>query len=132
MSTRHCHGRSGGEQSQFGRGGGSRIAGALQARLEIRIADWYDKSSYLGVPMPSDKIAVTIDQDLLTRLDGLVKEERFPNRSRAVQVALRDKLERIDRGRLARECAKLDPTYEQHLAEECLSGCRNEIVGWTS
>ena len=71
--------------------------------------------------MPSAKIAVTIDRELLTRLDRLVKEHRFPNRSRAVQEALRDKLERIDRGRLARECAKLDPVFEQRLADEGLS-----------
>ena len=71
--------------------------------------------------MRSAKIAVTIDRDLLTRLDRLVKERRFPNRSRAVQEALRDKLERLDRSRLARECAKLDPAFEQQLAEEGLS-----------
>jgi metal-responsive CopG/Arc/MetJ family transcriptional regulator len=71
--------------------------------------------------MSSAKIAVTIDQDLLTRLDRLVKERRFPNRSRAVQEALRDKLERLERSRLARECAKLDPQFEQQLAEEGLS-----------
>ena len=71
--------------------------------------------------MRSAKIAVTIDPDLLARLDRLVKERRFPNRSRAVQEALRDKLERLDRSRLARECAKLDPAFEQRLAEEGLS-----------
>lgn len=67
------------------------------------------------------KIAVTIDQDLLTRLDRLVKERRFPNRSRAVGEALRDKLQLVDRSRLARECAKLDPAFEKQLAEEGLS-----------
>jgi metal-responsive CopG/Arc/MetJ family transcriptional regulator len=71
--------------------------------------------------MSSAKIAVTIDQKLLARLDQLVKEEKFPNRSRAVQEALRDKLERLDHGRLARECVKLDPSFEQQLAEEGLS-----------
>ena len=71
--------------------------------------------------MSSAKIAITIDQDLLSRLDRLVKERRFPNRSRAVQEALRDKLERLERGRLARECAKLDPAAEQQLAEEGLA-----------
>jgi metal-responsive CopG/Arc/MetJ family transcriptional regulator len=77
--------------------------------------------------MPSAKIAVTIDRDLLTRLDHLVKQQRFPNRSRAVQEALQDKLERIDRSRLARECAKLDPAFERHLAEE---GMSEEIEQW--
>ncbi len=68
--------------------------------------------------MPAAKVAITIDRKLLTRLDRLVKERRFPNRSQAVQEALRDKLERLDKGRLARECAKLDPEFEQQLAEE--------------
>jgi Arc/MetJ-type ribon-helix-helix transcriptional regulator len=71
--------------------------------------------------MPSAKIAVTIDQQLLTRLDRLVKERRFANRSRAVQEALRDKLDRLERTRLARECAKLDPGLEQQFADEGLA-----------
>ena len=77
--------------------------------------------------MRSAKIAVTIDQGLLTRLDRLVKEHRFPNRSRAVQEALRDKLERLEHSRLASECAKLDPQTEQRLAEEGLAG---ELEQW--
>ncbi|HEV2970916.1 MAG TPA: ribbon-helix-helix domain-containing protein [Pirellulales bacterium] len=68
--------------------------------------------------MRSAKIAITIDEGLLDRLDRLVSEQRFPNRSRAIQEAIQDKLERMDRSRLARECAKLDPSFEQQLAEE--------------
>ena len=71
--------------------------------------------------MPSAKIAITIDQQLLSRLDRLVKARRFPNRSRAVQEALRDKLDRLEHRRLARECAKLDPRAEQELADEGLA-----------
>ena len=77
--------------------------------------------------MLSAKIAITIDQDLLTQLDRLVKERRFPNRSRALQEALRDKLQRLDRSRLARECAKLDPLFEQQLAEE---GLKEDLKQW--
>lgn len=77
--------------------------------------------------MRTAKIAVTIDQELLSRLDRLVRERRFPNRSRAVQEALRDKLDRLERGRLARECAKLDPEEEQQLAEE---GLGLEFESW--
>ncbi len=77
--------------------------------------------------MLSAKIAITIDQDLLTQLDRLVKERRFPNRSRALQEALRDKLQRLDRSRLARECAKLDPLCEQALAEE---GLKEDLKQW--
>ncbi len=71
--------------------------------------------------MRSAKIAITIDPTLLSRLDRLVEERHFPNRSRAVQEALKDKLDRIDRTRLARECAKLDPAMEQALADESIA-----------
>ena len=69
-----------------------------------------------------DKLfAITIDQDLLTRLDELVTEGQFSNRSRALQEAIRDMLQRLECSRLARECAKLDPAFEQVLAEEGLA-----------
>jgi metal-responsive CopG/Arc/MetJ family transcriptional regulator len=71
--------------------------------------------------MPTVKIAVTIDRDLLASLDQLVAENQFPNRSRAVQEAIRDKLQRLRKSRLARESAKLDPAFEQALAEEGLT-----------
>jgi Arc/MetJ-type ribon-helix-helix transcriptional regulator len=58
---------------------------------------------------------------LLARLDRLVSDKRFANRSRVVQEALREKIERLQRSRLARECAKLDPRFEQRLADEDLS-----------
>jgi Arc/MetJ-type ribon-helix-helix transcriptional regulator len=66
------------------------------------------------------KIAITLDDQLLGRLDHLVKAHVFPSRSRAIQDAVADKLARLDRTRLARECAKLDPAEEKTLAEEGL------------
>jgi Arc/MetJ-type ribon-helix-helix transcriptional regulator len=66
------------------------------------------------------KVAISLDSELLARVDRLVRSHVFPSRSRAVQMALRDKLERIDRSRLGRECAKLDPEYEKSIAEEDL------------
>jgi metal-responsive CopG/Arc/MetJ family transcriptional regulator len=68
--------------------------------------------------MTVQKIAITIDEALLERIDQLVSENRFPNRSRAIQEAVREKLERMESNRLARELAKLDPAYEQKFAEE--------------
>ena len=68
--------------------------------------------------MATTKIAITIDQNLLHRLDFLVKSQRFTNRSRAIQEAVAEKLARIERSRLAQECAKLDPKFEQEMAEE--------------
>ena len=68
--------------------------------------------------MGKAKIAITIDEKIVLRIDHLVKQDAFVNRSQAIEEALRDKLNRIDRTRLARESAKLDPKYEKSLAEE--------------
>jgi len=59
---------------------------------------------------------------LLKRLDRLVAARRFPNRSRAIQEAVQEKLERLEHSRLAREAAKLDRKFEQKLADEGLAG----------
>ena len=71
--------------------------------------------------MPTSKVAITLDEDTLKKLDRLVGEEKFPNRSRAIQEAVEEKLSRMDRTRLIRESAKLDPDYEQKLADEGLA-----------
>ncbi|PKL20131.1 MAG: CopG family transcriptional regulator, partial [Spirochaetae bacterium HGW-Spirochaetae-4] len=42
-------------------------------------------------------------------------------RSRAIQEAVSEKLARLERSRLARECAKLDQGFEQAMAEEGMS-----------
>jgi len=68
--------------------------------------------------MAASKIAITIDDKLLKQLDLLVESKVFLNRSKAIQEAVADKLKRLERTRLARECAKLDPDYEQNMAEE--------------
>ncbi len=77
--------------------------------------------------MQTSKIAITIDRGTLLRLDRLVMERVFPSRSNAIQVAVQEKIERLDRTRLARECAKLDPRQEQALAEE---GMAQELAEW--
>jgi Arc/MetJ-type ribon-helix-helix transcriptional regulator len=71
--------------------------------------------------MGSAKVAITIDDETLQRLDLLVKEHVYPNRSKAIQEAVQDKIKRIEKTRLVRECAKLDPLYEQALADEGIS-----------
>jgi len=70
--------------------------------------------------MAVQKIAITIDEELLKQLDKLVSARRFPNRSRAIQEAVREQLSRLKRDRLARESAKLDRAFEQQLADEGL------------
>ena len=76
--------------------------------------------------MGTSKVAITLDEKTLRRLDRLVRRNVFPSRSRAIQEAVEEKLQRIERTRLARECAKLDPEYEKALAEEGISGETDE------
>ena len=77
--------------------------------------------------MSTAKVAVTIDQATLAKLDQLVEKKIFPSRSKAIREAISDKLARIERSRLARECARLDPKFEKALAEEGLS---QELHEW--
>lgn len=71
--------------------------------------------------MSSAKIAITLDPTSLRTLDRLVRRGVFPSRSRAIQEAVTEKLSRLERRRLAEECAKLDPVFEQALADEGLA-----------
>lgn len=77
--------------------------------------------------MGAAKIAISLDPRALARIDQLVRSGSFPSRSRVIQEALEEKLDRIKRGRLARECAKLDPVAEKALAEE---GMGEEVGEW--
>ena len=77
--------------------------------------------------MAANKIAITIDENLLKRLDDLVKSNIYSNRSKAIQDAVEEKLSRLEKSRLAEECAKLDPKFEQAIAEE---GFSSELEEW--
>lgn len=68
--------------------------------------------------MSAAKITVSIDSELRKRVDHLVKARVFTNRSQAIQAAVKETVARLDSNRLARECAKLDKTLEQMLADE--------------
>jgi Arc/MetJ-type ribon-helix-helix transcriptional regulator len=71
--------------------------------------------------MATAKIAISLDQGTVKRLDRLVKNRIFPSRSKVIQDAVEEKLKKMGKGRLARECAKLDPEFEKALVEEGLS-----------
>jgi metal-responsive CopG/Arc/MetJ family transcriptional regulator len=77
--------------------------------------------------MATNKVAITIDSELLSKVDLLVSQRVFPNRSKAIQEALIDKLSLLRQTRLASECAKLDPQLEQQLAEEGIEG---DLTQW--
>ena len=71
--------------------------------------------------MSTAKVAITLDEALLKRVDRLVRKAVFPNRSRAIQEAVAEKLARLEHGRLARECAKLDRREERAMANAGLA-----------
>jgi metal-responsive CopG/Arc/MetJ family transcriptional regulator len=73
------------------------------------------------------KIAVTIDRMTLRLVDRLVQKNLYPSRSRIIQDAVAEKLARIDKSRLARECAKLSIDEERSIAEE---GMAEELEQW--
>jgi Arc/MetJ-type ribon-helix-helix transcriptional regulator len=77
--------------------------------------------------MARSKVAVSLEEGTVRRLDQLVRREIFPNRSRAIQAAVDEKLERLERTRLARECRNLDPVFEKALAEE---GTAQDFSQW--
>jgi metal-responsive CopG/Arc/MetJ family transcriptional regulator len=77
--------------------------------------------------MNSIKIAITLNSEVLSEVDALVKRRMFPSRSRAIQVAVKEKLERLSHSRLAQECLKLEPEHEQALAEE---GLGEDLAEW--
>jgi metal-responsive CopG/Arc/MetJ family transcriptional regulator len=77
--------------------------------------------------MSKAKIAITLEEKTLEKVDRLIGLHVFPNRSRAIQEAMEEKLERLEKNRLATECAKLDPVFERKLAEEGLS---EDLAAW--
>ncbi|OOP57918.1 MAG: CopG family transcriptional regulator [Candidatus Brocadia carolinensis] len=77
--------------------------------------------------MKKAKIAITIDEQFVEDIDRLVNEHVFQNRSQAIQEAVEDKLKRLKRTRLAKECTKLDTTFEKTMAEE---GFTEDVNQW--
>lgn len=73
------------------------------------------------------KVAISLDQRLLQKLDSLVAGHIFRSRSEAIQIAVKEKITRLEHTRLAEECAKLEPAEEQSLADQGLS---NDLSKW--
>lgn len=73
------------------------------------------------------KVAISLEEEVLHQVDNLVAEKVFPNRSQAFQMALQEKIVRLGKNRLARECKKLNPKIEQQLAEE---GMQEDFAQW--
>ncbi|MCK5521614.1 MAG: hypothetical protein KAI83_00645 [Thiomargarita sp.] len=77
--------------------------------------------------MNKAEVAITLDQSILDKLDELISRHLYPNRSRAIADAIKEKLQRLEQSRLAQECAKLNPNEEKALAEE---GISEELPKW--
>jgi metal-responsive CopG/Arc/MetJ family transcriptional regulator len=77
--------------------------------------------------MGKTKIAITLDEQYIVQLDTFVSKRIFQNRSQAIQEAVKEKLARIRRTRLAKECAKLDPAFEKAMADE---GLTEDLSQW--
>lgn len=77
--------------------------------------------------MATEKIAITLDRSLLREIDRGVKSGVFKNRSRAIEEAVKEKIEKQKKGRLLAEAKKLDPKEEKALAEEGMTG---EEAAW--
>jgi metal-responsive CopG/Arc/MetJ family transcriptional regulator len=71
--------------------------------------------------MNASKVAISIDPSLLSNLDRLVRARIFRTRSQAIQIAVREKLGRLEKSRLARECRKLSKKEEREDAELSLA-----------
>lgn len=92
------------------------------AHVGLRRREVLAPEEILIVAMPKTKVVLTIETNLVERLDELIAQQRFRNRSQAVESALAEKMRQLERTRLARECAKLDPKHEKALAEEGFAG----------
>lgn len=64
------------------------------------------------------KIAITIDEEYLNKIDCLVKEHVVPSRSSIIEEAIQDKLVYFDHELLIQECQKLNKDEEQEMSEQ--------------
>ncbi len=71
--------------------------------------------------MGKEKIAITLEKRFIGELDRLVEENIFQSRSQAIQEAVSEKLLRMKRTRLAKECTKLDQAFERAISDEGLT-----------
>lgn len=77
--------------------------------------------------MAKARLAVTLDDSILNEVDSLVRRRLFPNRSQVIEPAVREKLARLARNRLADPCTLLDPNFDKALAE---AGMGEEAEQW--
>ena len=77
--------------------------------------------------MNKAKIAVTVNPLVLSRLDAWVDKQHFANRSQAIEQAVEAHLQRLERTRLADQCALLDKNEEREMAD---TGLQADAASW--
>lgn len=68
--------------------------------------------------MATKSINITIDQKILAKLDSVITDKTYPNRSRLIEEAIREKLQALDEAIIG-EQAKL---LSEDESEEWLEG----------
>lgn len=65
--------------------------------------------------MSKAKIAITLEEEILEKIDCLIGLHVFPNRSRAIQEAMEEKLERLEKIALRRNALSWIPLLSGRL-----------------
>ena len=95
--------------------------------MKIRLRPSRTGSNTTSYIVSAAKVAISIDKNLLRDLDRLVRSRTFRSRSEAVQQSVQEKLQRLKKSRLARECAKLSRRDEQAWAD---LGLADDVKEW--
>jgi len=76
--------------------------------------------------MGKTRVALSIDESAVKKVDLLVKSGRYHSRSEAIEALLKSASNTNSLNRLATEAAKLNPEEEIALAEEGLAGASED------
>ncbi len=71
--------------------------------------------------MSRSKVAISLNESTLARLDKLVEKAAFPSRSQAIQEAVEENWHVWKEAAWPGSVRNLDPAFEKALAEEGLS-----------
>ncbi len=67
--------------------------------------------------MPTKSINITLDQEVLAQLDLLVADQRYTNRSRMIEEAIKEKLQALDEEIIGEQAKLLNPEDSEEWLE---------------
>jgi Arc/MetJ-type ribon-helix-helix transcriptional regulator len=79
------------------------------------------------ISMNTVRLAVSLEKNVIEQIDLLVKDKHYPSRSQLIRSAVKEKISKLNKSRLATECEKLDSKFEVNLSEESFI---SEIEEW--